>query len=77
MKFRANIDVIFEINSKNSEMVAQLWASGIVEGIQFNKPEVVSANVMVVPLMSSVDEPRDAEGLPDAGHTLPELERGD
>jgi hypothetical protein len=78
MRFRANIDVIFDIpdRNQNPKMVAELWAGGIVEGIRFNKPEVKHVDVMVMLLMDPVAEDEAAiEATPQAPR--PELERGE
>lgn len=45
MKYRVTIEVLADLPQiyDGPEMVAQAWASGLVAGIKYNRPEVIGA----------------------------------
>lgn len=63
-----------------SQQVAELYIDGLCTALRYNKPEIASKSVRwdlnevsddLQRTEFQIDEPRDAEGLPDAGHQLP------
>jgi hypothetical protein len=60
--YEANIRVVFQVGEQQDrgtpDMVAQVWADGLIQGIRHNRPEVVGTELMVQRIQNEVQPPQ-------------------